>query len=344
MRQLMPRKATKARLSLSTTITTLRLLHAMNSASRGPRPDVLEKELPLPETVGVATWFEPQGRVRGTLVLVHGVTGRANQDPLIVHLARSLASLGYRSVVPALDHLAHFRHDQRDIDTIVATIEAAATHHSNTVSILAFSYGASYALCAAAHPKVSAACSGLIGFGAYFELSEALEYQRQLLLRHQCLDNDDADITYLRYSLLATHREQLDLPEAAWQELEPVLVNFTSPRPLAEKRDPLMRFAQHVDYVGLMESYQRRSHSVALSPASSLHNIQCWVGLLHDPNDKFVPPDHAERIRAVLDARSNRELVEVLTTPMLSHVQVDPMRRLVDLPRLIRVLDPVFRA
>ncbi|HMA91896.1 MAG TPA: hypothetical protein VKP30_04375 [Polyangiaceae bacterium] len=337
----MPRNAPKPRLSLSTTLTTLRLLQAMNSGKRGTRPDVIERAVPLMGSNAAATCFEPRRKLRGTLVLVHGVTGRANQDPLLVHLARSLAGIGYRSIVPGLEHLANFKHDPRDIDTIVAAIEAAS-HHTDRVSILAFSYGASYALCAAANPKVNTACSALVGFGAYFELSEALEFQRQLLLRHQSLDNDDADITYLRYTLLATHRQQLDLPDEAWRQIEPILVNFTTPRPLAEKRAPLVQFARHIDYVKLMESYQERPHAAALSPASSLHNVRCWVGLLHDPNDMFVPPDHAERIRAALDGRPNAEPVAVLTTPMLSHVQVDPLRRVLDLPRLIRVLEPVL--
>ena len=275
-------------------------------------------------------------------MLVHGVTGRANQDPLLVHLARSLAALGFRCVVPSLRYLSCFCHDPRDIVTLIEAIDAAAQLSDNVVAVLAFSYGASYALSAAADPRVSTLCSDLVGFGAYYDLSDALEFQRKLLLRNPRIEDDDADLAYLRYTLLACHRAELDLPTEAWKEFDPILVNFTSPRPISQIRSPLLRFARDVDFVGLMHAYQHRNHSKTLSPAGVLSALRCTVGLLHDPDDRFVPPEHVERIRAVLDARPSALPAAVLTTAMLSHVQVNPLRRILDLPRLIAVLEPIL--
>jgi hypothetical protein len=70
-----------------------------------------------------------------------------------------------------------------------------------------------------------------------------------------------------------------------------------------------------------------------------LSNVLCPVGLLHDPADRFVPADQAERIRSHLDAREGAPKTRVLTTPMLSHVQVDPRKSFRDLPKLVDLLD-----
>lgn len=331
------------RLTAGTAVTTLRLLYSVNSRRRGPRRSVRESEIPLGADA-TASVFEPTRTPHKTLVLVHGVTGRAHRDPLLVHLARSLAGLGYRCVVPSLLHLSRFRHDASDIRTIVSAIQAAAQGQPKHPAILAFSYGASYALCAAADPSVADKCSALLGFGAYYELQEALQHQYELLLSSPDVAAGDADLTYLRYTLLASHRDQLNLSEEAWQHLEPVLVNFTGPGPLAPKLAPLVRYASHIDYAALMRSYMARDHSDSLSPNSCLHAVRCWVGLLHDPSDRFVPSQHAERIRADLDARKDTPRTMVLTTPMLSHVQVDPLRRIIDLAGLMRVLNPILSA
>lgn len=329
-------------MNLPATLTTLRLLYSVNRLPHGRRHSIRESQLKLPGEEKPASLFEPRARPRRTLILIHGVTGRANADPLIVHLARSLAALGYRCVVPALQQLSQFRHDPRDIQTVVASIVASRNHAPDPIALMAFSYGASYALCAAAAPEVRDACVALVGFGAYFDLQEALEHQRKLLVRCPKLEDDDADIAYLRYTLLACHRDTLELSSAAWGEIDAILVNFTTPTPIEQKRAPLLRHARHFDYVQLMESYQRRQLPATLSPAGSLHRLRCAVGLLHDPNDRFVPADHVERIREQLDARPASVPTDILTTPMLSHVQVDPMRRLLDVPKLIRLLEPVL--
>ncbi|HEY5960536.1 MAG TPA: alpha/beta hydrolase, partial [Polyangiaceae bacterium] len=302
---------------LSAGITTLRLLYRFNRSAHGPRRDVREGTLAIADATSPAAVYEPFGPSKGSIVLVHGVTGRANADPSIVHLGRSLAGLGYRCIAPALQQIAHFRHDPADVDSLVATLAAAAPTSDSRVSILAFSYGASYALSAAAHPAVRERCHALVGFGAYYELSEALEHQRQLLLRHPDPATDDADIAYLRYTLLACHRDTLQLSPEAWRAIDAVLVDFTTPMPIELKRAPLLRYAGSLDYVALMESYQARQLSRRLSPKDTLSDLRCSVGLLHDPGDRFVPPSHVNRIREELDIRKGCAPTRVLTSPML---------------------------
>jgi len=329
-------------MSLASTHTVLRLIINVNSRRYANQPGPRESQVPLGSAGALASLFEPLGRPKRTLVLVHGVSGRGNRDPHIVNLARSLVPLGYRCVIPELHGFAQFRHDPRDIETLVQAIEASQQLDGHRIALMAFSYGASYALVAAADPRARDACAAMVGFGAYYDLGEALEHQRQWLLKSTDLAEDCADIAYLRYTLLSCHRHELGLSEQAWRDIEPILINYTTRVPLDTKRGPLLRHTKDIDYVALMQSYQRRDLSPRLSPATSLAHVRCHVGLLHDPNDRFVPAHHAERIRSALDARAHVTPTEVLLTPMLSHVQVDPMRRLFDLPRLVRLLEPAL--
>jgi pimeloyl-ACP methyl ester carboxylesterase len=275
-------------------------------------------------------------------VLVHGVTGRATDDPSLVQLARSLASIGYACVTPPLSALAQFRHSLSDVDAIANGIVRARQLSNQKVGVLGFSYGASFALCAAAHPLAREHCSGLLGFGAYYELSAALEHQRKLLIANPDPSHDDADLAFLRYTLIACYREQVGLTEEAWHELFRTLLRFTSKTPIEEKRAPLLKYARNVDFVNLMERYQTQEIPAMLSPKASLHDVLCPVGLLHDPNDRFVPSTEVERIREALDIRPQVKKTQVLTTPMLSHVQVDPRKNLGDLPGLVRLLELVL--
>lgn len=322
--------------------TTGRLLACVLARPHGERRSV--REVPFEQPGAQRPWrlYEPRGPIRGTLVLVHGVTARAAEDPLLVHLARCLGSLGYRCLTPALERLAGFEHSTQDVDTVEAAYARASELQGGRVGVLGFSYGASYALRAAARDAVRERCLALLVFGAYHSLPEALEHQRQWLVRSPDPARDDVDLAYLRYTLLICHREQLDLPVAAWRAIEAALANFTSPAPVAERRAALLRYASHVDYVDLMERYQRRDLSPELSPAGRLGRIRCSVGLLHDATDRFVPPSHAERLARELGARDDATQTRSLVTPMLSHVRVDPWRSLRDLPMLVRMLEPVL--
>ena len=324
------------------TMTLFRLLWDFLNGDRGPRPSVGEVILER-STEGYPTiLYDTKHDVRGTLVVVHGVTARATEDPNLVHLSRCIASRGYRCLTPPLTGLARFEHSAGDVETVVMAFQQARDIAQGPVGVLAFSYGASYALSAAAKPAARVCCRAILAFGAYHLLAEALEHQRQLLLKNPDPEQDDTDLLYLRYTLLACQQSELGLSDQAVKAIELTLRDYMSDSPLDNKRRALLEHARAFDYVELMQRYQRRQQPSVLSPAGHLHEITCPVALLHDPNDRFVPAAHVERIRRELNTRAGMAPTLVLTTPMLSHVRVDPMRNLRDTWRLIRLLKPVF--
>jgi pimeloyl-ACP methyl ester carboxylesterase len=324
------------------TLTLTRLLWGFLKGARGPRQDVSESILERTGNQYPLILYTNTHRVRCTLVLVHGVTARASYDPNLLHLARCIASLGYRCLTPSLVGLANFEHSASDVDTVASAIERGRDIAGERVGVLAFSYGASYALSAAARPSARSCCRAILAFGAYYLLADALEHQRRLLVQNPNPELDDTDLLYLRYTLLACQRSELQLSDAAWAAIQHTLTHYMSPSPLEEKRRALLEHAKSFDFVDLMQRYQRRALPAILSPAGRLRDVTCPVALLHDPSDRFVPADHLERIRHELDARSGYAPTATLTTPMLSHVRVDPRRNLLDALRLIGLLKPSF--
>ncbi len=327
---------------LGSTWTIGRLLFDVLRGAHGPRTGVRETVVGWrdahPEIL-----YEPSGSAGSSLVLVHGVTARATRDPMLVHLARCLASLGYRCLTPPLPRLASFAHDPQDVTGLGEALARAADMAKTTVGVMAFSYGSSYALRAAGAEPGRGCCQALVAFGAYYRLADALEHQRQWLVRvPRPTPDDDADLTYLRYTLLACDRASVDLSAVAWRDIDAALLDFTAPGPIGPKRDVLLQHGRHIDYAELMARYQSRDLAKELSPAGSLLQVTCPVGLLHDPGDRFVPPEQALRIAQELDARPGYPKTAILTTPLFSHVRITPARKLLDWPRLVRLLRPVL--
>jgi hypothetical protein len=182
----------------------------------------------------------------------------------------------------------------------------------------------------------------MVGFGAYCELDSALEHQERLLVSRPDPSEDDSDLLYLRYTLLVAHRAELDLSPLAWADIDQTLTDFMDPAPLSERQRALMQHARHLDYAQLMAAYRRRVLPRALSPKGRLNGVQCPFALLNDPNDRFIPPDQVELLRRELDTRIGVAKTAALTTRMLSHVRVDPMRNVYDAWRLVRLLSPLL--
>lgn len=323
-------------------ITASRVLWSYLKSRRDSHPRVAELRPRMSPLGHPWVQYEPQRRKGRPVILVHGVTPRAAEDANLVHLARCIARLGHPCLTPPLDGLAHFRHTPSDVETLVEALQFSRDHFGEPASVLGFSYGASYALSAAAAVECHNACKGILVFGAYYQLEHALEHQRKRLIQNPDANKDDSDLLYLRYTLLACQREDLDLPPSAWDPIDATLANFMVDEPIEVKRRALVTHASHLDFVQLMEKYQQRTFSPLLSPARRVGDIQCPVALLHDPEDRFIPPNQVELLKGELDARPQFDRTASLITPLVSHVHVNPSRDLPDAVRFIRILGKLF--
>lgn len=110
------------------------------------------------------------------IVLVHGAAPLGAQDPRITDLARALAGAGRVVFVPQLE-LRHRAFDPGDVDRLVESVLAlqAEPHVHGPVGFLGISYGGSYALIAAADPRIASRLGFVAAFGAYVDLRNVIQ-------------------------------------------------------------------------------------------------------------------------------------------------------------------------
>jgi acetyl esterase/lipase len=119
--------------------------------------------------------YRPAAEAPG-IVLVHGAALLGKDDPRLVRLARSLARAGRLVFVPQL-RLAERRFVPGDLDRIVRAVLAVEERDgsSDGPSMLGISYGGSFALVAAADPRIQGRLVQVAVFGAYFDLAGVLQ-------------------------------------------------------------------------------------------------------------------------------------------------------------------------
>jgi pimeloyl-ACP methyl ester carboxylesterase len=105
------------------------------------------------------------------VVLLPGAAPLGKNDPRAVRLAVAMARAGRIVLIPDLT-LARRRFDFRDLDRVVSSVLALDGHPlvQGPVSILGISYGGSFALVAAADPRLAGRVAQVAVFGAYWDL------------------------------------------------------------------------------------------------------------------------------------------------------------------------------
>jgi pimeloyl-ACP methyl ester carboxylesterase len=129
-------------------------------------PQVLRREATLDGVEGDI--YLPAG-LGPPVLLVHGAAVLGKDDPRLVRLARAVARSGRVVFVPQLV-LAERRFVQEDVGRIVRGALALASTGDQPVTILGISYGGSFALVAAADPRLRGHLAQVAVFGAYFDL------------------------------------------------------------------------------------------------------------------------------------------------------------------------------
>jgi hypothetical protein len=105
------------------------------------------------------------------VVLLPGAAPRGKDDPRAVRLALALARAGRVVLVPDLS-LARRRFDFEDLERVVRSVLVLSRHPlvRGPVSLLGISYGGSFALVAAADPRLDGRLAQVAVFGAYWDL------------------------------------------------------------------------------------------------------------------------------------------------------------------------------
>jgi hypothetical protein len=270
------------------------------------------------------------GGVRGALyvpdrpapaiLLVLGAAPLGPDDPRAVRLSRALARAGRVVFAPRLT-LAERRFDREDLDRIVRAALALEAHPGTIgpVAMLGISYGGSYALVAAADPRLGERLATVAVFGAYFDLAgviQAVTTGRSLVAGRPVPWESHPRA----HQVLERYAVQL-APPGSQDGLEAVLAGRAPPNSLdppgravydlLANRDP----SRTEDLVAALPP-EGWSLLNRFSPATVAGRIRAPVTAMHSTDDPAVPYGELIRLhRALPDAR-------IITVGSFRHVDL----------------------
>jgi pimeloyl-ACP methyl ester carboxylesterase len=269
-----------------------------------PGADVVREEVQIPFAGRtLAADLYRSVRPRGTILLVHGLSGGGRRQADLARLARLLARHGPLAVVPQFDSLAAFKLDGREVAAIVAALDYAAGV-ARPVAVAGFSFGAGPALLAAAErPDVRLAGS----FGGYADLRAVVAY----------VTTEASAEPYNRWKLLqllaglvgdASDRAGLDSIARA---------RLANPFEDTSRREAELRSAgravlalvhnRRADAVsGLLAGLSSDTHTALdrLSPLSAMSRLRGRALIAHGRADSSIPYTESVRLAEAADTQA----------------------------------------
>jgi pimeloyl-ACP methyl ester carboxylesterase len=284
--------------------------------------------------------YQPRTGIRNTVIALHGCTLNGKDDPRLQHLARCLAASGSRCVVPTLPGLSRFQWEPSDIDGLVDFM-LQLPGGEKSIGLIGFSYGGSYALLAAVHPRVAARIKFVLSFGAYYALDD-LSRDQSAFARSMPQRADDQDSwIYMQLVLARRHAARIGLPDDIYARLTDLLKRYCHASTPAEKHAFYQRHLSHVRLGDLERAPLDDMRRQQLSPAGRLGGLECQVKLFHDAGDPLVPAAHARSIaRELAGAGKDHRL---LITDLLDHVNPAKAFKLAQWVRLVDNLRPLVQ-
>ncbi|MFN3975232.1 MAG: alpha/beta hydrolase family protein [Dehalococcoidia bacterium] len=295
-----------------------------------PEPRVQEVLFPTSSGAGLADLYEPsQGGKKGAVVLFLGVNPAGRDDPRVVNLGKALARAGIVTLIPWSEPMTQKRVEPGEVDTLVDAFRylvGLPSVDARRAGMGGFCVGASFALMAAADPRIREQVAFVNALSVYFDA-------RDLVVQIAS-----------RTRFWGDRVEAWDPDPLTREVFEGHLVSSLSPeeqegvrRALAGEqaaRDALSPQARAV--LGLLGSpsleearaYLRQLPPQALafleriSPSQYVGNLRATVLIMQDREDALVPSPEARRLAQAVQGR-----VPVRYTEFSLFRHVDPARR-----------------
>ena len=289
-----------------------------------------------------------------TLLLVHGVHRLGIDEPRLVHFARAFAQRGVLVITPEIRDLMEYRIAPQSINEIGAMAQAWASRSGKQVGVMGISFSGSLALLAATDPPDASSIDAVICVGPYDNLarvarffvtervrlpngserSQPAEQYGVLVLAYDHPEDLFAatDVETARETLLLWLAEQYDAARAQEEKLSPAgktgmeaLFRYE----LAPIKDSL-----------LAEIKKHEDEMAAVSPAGKLNNLRARVFLLHGTGDAVIPSSETFWLEQEVP---HRDLVRVLVTPAVEHVDPEAKIKLRDQWQLVSFMAAALR-
>ena len=274
--------------------------------------------------------YEPAGRVRGTVLFVHGMTVLGHRDPRQVRACHVLAGAGLRVVAPRVPGLAALHVRLEDLEHVADAVLAVSARPElgggRPVGVFSVSYSAGLCLIAAAREAVQPHVAALLALGTYsdgvgwarwlVEAEEADEYGRLLMLR-QFLPEvlgprpgvDEALLALLTDLVMHDGEPRFQAVMARIEDEERRLVErLRGDRAWCSELSAVLRAK------GTYERFR------PLCPADVAPRLRVPVALVHGATDRVVPPQESRDLHALLDAGGAP--TRLVVTGLLTHGDV----------------------
>ncbi|MBI4678218.1 MAG: alpha/beta hydrolase [Elusimicrobia bacterium] len=281
--------------------------------------------------------YEPAGPPRRTCLAVHGATLAGKEDGRLKSFARCLAASGVRAAVPDLRGLKSCVFSEGDVLAIADLAASLGSEYGKPVAMAGFSFGAGLSLVAAAKEELAGFVDPILCFGAHHSM-DGLWALHLPETRPPRTEAEWHDHIYLRLALAYPVMDRLGLSREDKAVIADALGSYCADPSVEAKR----RAYALVERRSLAELYELGVDpkvNNALSPAGKLGRLRSRVILLHDANDRLIPPDHSRRLFDELKPGGRASL---LVTPLLSHVAPGSIPRgLADILPLLRMVGAV---
>ena len=283
---------------------------------------------------GVADVYRiPDGKSRAAVLLSLGANAAGRDDEDVINLGNALARAGFvtmfhRSPTMTLRHNI----DAREQENLVWGFEYLAGRDyvdPERVGMGGFCVGASFALVAAADPRINERVRFVNAFGPYFDAEQLMlqvasrssvyQGQRtswepdQLTMRvfaNELIETleDDAEAALLTRAYV--NNQPLSPAETAGLSANGMVVRALLEGTTPEEAESL--------FDSLPTAF--RSDLAAISPANHVEGLQARLLLLHDRNDRLVPSTESRRLSDAFEERGDIRYTEVLA---FEHVRPD---------------------
>ncbi len=269
---------------------------------RVPRPFASTVEREETALDGVVGDLYLPSQAAPAIVLIPGAAPQGKDDPRVRRVARSIARAERVVFVPQLE-LSNRRFTYEDIDRIVRSVGAVAEHPRaiHSVQLLGFSYGGSFALIAAADPRIAETLDQVAVFGAYFDLTgvvQAVTTGVSLVdgRRIEWKPHPQASRLLMEYAVELA-------PEDARSRLRAALEGRVGRDALPAPARSIYDFLQNTDPSRTYPLARRLpQHAERLlrrfSPSSVAQRLRAPVIAMHSTDDPAVPYGEAVRLRS----------------------------------------------
>ena len=295
----------------------------------------------------------PDGKRRAGLLVFLGANAAGADDPDVINLGQALARAGFAVMYywsPTMGEKAQV--DAGEIGNLVAAFEHLREEDyvdPQRVGLAGFSVGASFALVAAADPRIADDIAFVNAFGGYYDAADLIV---QIAAGKAMDERGERDWAVDRLTRRVYNNMLIDsIDDPAHQEAARAIAGGSGYDP--DGRLPLSTEAAFamlagVDYIGmarwryaqLSDNFRTRVDSIAPS-----HHVEQWssdtaMRVMHDVGDPLIPVGESRRLVDALEEQRPDVEVYYTETDIFRHVRPDANR---DLKSLLRGSLQLFR-